>query len=994
MRTPDRLYDLLPPVFRQYDPANGYPLRALMQLAQSQIELLEDDMARLYDDWFIETCALDIIPHIAALVGMEQAVLRQVLLPEHHAWVGNAIAYRRRKGVVGVLQPLIRSATGWYARAAEQGTTTAVDIDVWRLMPFPFAAATPGIPSRDADGRRFTFHPLGLDTQLFNQPLLPLPRTAQAPGWYLPVPLTRERLEADPEPGVNTNYYGFEKALALICYSGGVPAVIPAADVRVADLRQWRTPPGNAAAYIDPELGRILLGNVACERLLVSYSNAFSAEIGGGTYPRGERIVRAGAEQPMWHRTVGGGDPESALQTAIAEWANGTPERAVIELTDNRTWQAAMPPLHLGGRSLTIRAANEVRPCVLFDGPVSVMADAPGTFALNGLLVQGTVSVAASTDFFVDVDDCTLVPPYAMVYAFRETGHLRWRRYAHTATPLRDDAQVLVAGGAVTGPDTALATAEIYDARLGEWKTICPLNVARSRHAATQWQRRSYVFGGRGSDGEALDSIECYDDTGTFHLLRCRLRYARWSHTVTLLPHGHVLIAGGRNERGPVPYYEIFDPIHEHVWVGGPMARPRWGHAAASVPCSRDILLYGGRGENDRPVEDPELYDSVSNRARAIEPPRDAPAVDRPIAITIAGEVLIAGGRTEDGAATRAALRYSAGFAGGFHRVGPLHSGRWGHTATLLHDGRVAIIGGEGTHHLIAHAELYDPHTRSFTRIAALHVPRRDHTSTILSSGRVLVTGGRGPDLCPLSDSELLTREQSHFEDQNVLEVRPAETSETSDTGVSVKVGVRRSIVGPIHFAAPATLIVADSILEPFERRRWRARSLTRDRGVKVDATLQQCTVFGSADVTRFALASNVLFMGRTRVEDGKGTCARYSWVPLRAAKWGNTYRCQPLLRIDEVAAEHGVEPWQLPRWLVRLIALRLRPQFTSRHFGDAAFAQLAANCDPAISAGGSSGSEMGAFHLLDQPQRRALLEEVVDDFLPLGGTRTIDIET
>ncbi|MDF1797782.1 MAG: kelch repeat-containing protein [Planctomycetota bacterium] len=72
---------------------------------------------------------------------------------------------------------------------------------------------------------------------------------------------------------------------------------------------------------------------------------------------------------------------------------------------------------------------------------------------------------------------------------------------------------------------------------------------------------------------------------------------------------------------------------------------------------------------------------------------------------------------------------------------------RQGHTATLLDDGRVLIIGGDEPDSLdnktaIATTEIYDPQTQSFTAGPNLTQARSTHTATKLADGRVLVTGG------------------------------------------------------------------------------------------------------------------------------------------------------------------------------------------------------------------------------------------------------------
>ena len=52
----DRLYNLLPALYRQLDERQGQPLRALMAVLEREYARLEEDMGAVYDNWFIQTC--------------------------------------------------------------------------------------------------------------------------------------------------------------------------------------------------------------------------------------------------------------------------------------------------------------------------------------------------------------------------------------------------------------------------------------------------------------------------------------------------------------------------------------------------------------------------------------------------------------------------------------------------------------------------------------------------------------------------------------------------------------------------------------------------------------------------------------------------------------------------------------------------------------------------------------------------------------------------
>src|SRR5689334_8119856 len=77
--------------------------------------------------------------------------------------------------------------------------------------------------------------------------------------------------------------------------------------------------------------------------------------------------------------------------------------------------------------------------------------------------------------------------------------------------------------------------------------------------------------------------------------------------------------------------------------------------------------------------------------------------------------------------------------------VGTLQQIRYWHTATLLPNGKVLVVGGCNDvfcEHALASAELYDPATGTWSATGNLHTARQRHTATLLPNGLVLVAGG------------------------------------------------------------------------------------------------------------------------------------------------------------------------------------------------------------------------------------------------------------
>jgi N-acetylneuraminic acid mutarotase len=63
------------------------------------------------------------------------------------------------------------------------------------------------------------------------------------------------------------------------------------------------------------------------------------------------------------------------------------------------------------------------------------------------------------------------------------------------------------------------------------------------------------------------------------------------------------------------------------------------------------------------------------------------------------------------------------------------------HTASVLPDGKVTVIGGLGIGYLNS-SEFYDPSTGNWTTIGNMNNARYSHTASLLANGQILVTGG------------------------------------------------------------------------------------------------------------------------------------------------------------------------------------------------------------------------------------------------------------
>src|SRR5262245_17427656 len=126
--TQDRLYELLPAIYRLRDAERGYPLRDLLRVIAEQVTAIEENITQLYDDWFIETASDWAVPYIAALVGYQPVQAagdptasrpdeNRILVPRRD--VAQTIAFRRRRGTLSVLELVAEAVSQWPVRAVE-----------------------------------------------------------------------------------------------------------------------------------------------------------------------------------------------------------------------------------------------------------------------------------------------------------------------------------------------------------------------------------------------------------------------------------------------------------------------------------------------------------------------------------------------------------------------------------------------------------------------------------------------------------------------------------------------------------------------------------------------------------------------------------------------------------------------------------------------------------------------------------------------------------
>lgn len=245
-----------------------------------------------------------------------------------------------------------------------------------------------------------------------------------------------------------------------------------------------------------------------------------------------------------------------------------------------------------------------------------------------------------------------------------------------------------------------------------------------------------------------------------------RMQQPRLRHAAALLPSGKVLVAGGCTEfecegEGPTATAEVYDPLTGTFSNTGAMAKPRHSFSMTALPSGR-VLVAGGCQDKtcDKADASAELYDPSTGEFSLLTSTMSSVRWKHTATRLASGQVLIAGGSS--GSATNSELATAELFdpagAGTFTPVAAMSAARASHTATLLRNGKVLIAGGTSSGSSLQSAELYDPAGKAFAPSANLAVPRAWHTSTGLPDGTVLIAGGCNGSSC--SSHSLQTAER------------------------------------------------------------------------------------------------------------------------------------------------------------------------------------------------------------------------------------------
>jgi uncharacterized protein (TIGR03437 family) len=334
--------------------------------------------------------------------------------------------------------------------------------------------------------------------------------------------------------------------------------------------------------------------------------------------------------------------------------------------------------------------------------------------------------------------------------AWSATGALSTARSLHTATPLSNGKVLVVGGINILSPCcTNTGNAELYDPATGQWTATGNPSTPRANHIAARLASgKVLIASGNGAPfSNILNTAEIYDPATGNWTPAGNLNVARQSPRAALLADGRVLVTGGlivvNNQAVLTNTAEVYDPA-TNVWTPTPpMNSGRVLHTVTLLPNGK-VLAAGGSAASFRPVlqRTAELYDPATN-TWTLTGEMTTPRVTHSTTLLANGKVLVTGGSSDGSSIVLAQAELYDPATGQWSATGNMTSLRVIHSLTLLPSGFALAAGGSGGN-VQRSAELYNPATGTWTATVELAAARQNHTATLLPNGKLLVTGGSG----------------------------------------------------------------------------------------------------------------------------------------------------------------------------------------------------------------------------------------------------------
>lgn len=947
----ERLYNLLPAIYRRRDQDQDEALRALLSVIERELVRVEDDIGGLYGDWFIETCAEWVVPYIGDLLGVRNLhSVASAQIDSQRAYVANTLRYRRRKGTAPVLEQLARDITGWPARAVEffERLTTnqhmnhvrlhslaTVDLRqanalallngpfeqaahsaemrhigsgrgrynipnlglfLWRLQSYFVTHAQPSV-APEANAGCYRFSPLGNDIPLFNRSQTETTISHLAEEINVPGQLRRRALYDDLEAyrlaltqgkSATTRFFGSQPVLQLFLDNAEEP--LAAAEIVICNLDGW-----DEASWSPPARSTV-------------------------TDPDGHTL----------YETKVAVDPELG-RLAILD--------GVVLPTSITVNYAYGFPSDMGGGPYN-RQATLVQPgAALWSANVRHATTATGYYGSIGAALAAWQASTAEEGVITVTDSATYRETLTITMA---AGRSLTIQAADKERPLLclldpgdvEGGELGIDGG--DGEDTSLTLNGFWiqgglhvAARSLECLAIvhCSLVPGRNLNTNSQPQRPDLPSITVESPNSQLQVTVDHSIIGPVYMAETCKGFAAHDSLIQSplrggpAKHTPALVSGSLSTFPPLA--APTPTIHVQIGNEGPIA-VTLAVVPTTLAAARDALETALRAAHTSRAFAAARVISAANRLIIL------PGTPEPVTVTAAeADPTAVELRFSDGSAYAPLALLSPDLT-----MFPLLSAPLAGTAPQL----AVTIGSHGSHTVVlapAPTTMAQARDRLHSTIRGADIEPAFHDAIVGSvDGRLVLLPGI----------------------ENAT-IRFGTTADDNTTLTELGLHGDRYAVAANHIG-----------FQPGPQ-----------------ALFERTTILGAVYSSELDLASESIFVNPLRVQRRQTGCTRFSYLA-PGSQAPRRFRCQPDLALEQYARSVGKASAADLSVAERAgVAARLTPTFTSTQYGNPAYGQLSRKCAEEIRTGAEDGSAMGVYSELKAPQREANLRAALDEYLRFG---------
>jgi hypothetical protein len=983
--TKERLYELLPAIYRQQDEKLDKPLKGLLDVIAEQVAIIEKDIGDLYNNWFIETCDEWVTSYIADLmrarslsIGRNRSVSNtQTAAFSQRAYVANTISYRRSKGTLAMLEQLSRDITQWNVRAIEffqildttqylnhlrlanlrtpdlrntselellntpfDDISHTVDVRrissgrgyynienigifLWRLQAFP-SISTPAFNKNNNDKRSFTFNPLGYDDiPIFNFPVTETSSSHIAEEINVPSSIRMRALYDNLE-----SYYGKDKSIYItLRYAGeGKRRIINARDIVVCNLSEWHPPPSEDKVAIDPSRGRIAFSKDVSD-VHATYYYGFSGKIGGGFYsrpqPRSDFIDR---KKPTIYKVSKYGAFTWNNIPAIPSDTN--------HLKDFLRNNFALDWI-----------TDELQFTKSDDGKIIILSKDTNLLSITLKEIDAILEVNGQTifNFFVKINEKNngkiCISKESDMYESISDALIWWKRN-------KDQDAVF-----------EIVDSEIYDESIDLIMPVGSKLVIRA-----QQEKRPIIIGSLKVQGEK-DSSLILD--GLWIDINNNDNFSAYASLVKVGPGDmksliirHCTLVPEREEENAINAKKkialnLESYIRRHLFTWENIDENNRLKDFLRNNFALDWITDDTKLKKDTEPGTHKEYIEITNETESVR------------------IYLEDGSGAQESSATLIIRDAQASEKKVYEFIVLTENGKKNLYVKDGNDDLKIVLD----HTISGRIQILDSLLFSWDNIPA-NPNDNNRLKDFLRNNFALdwITN----DLQFTESGDKKTISISSIDSSNSASITLGEKNTKATLTIGNKENVYEFIVRvgadaagfDVFTQSEAELKVIDSIIDGKGNNHAIAcRS----------ATIQNTTVFGKTRSDELNLASNVIFTDIVNVKLRQKGCVRFSYVP-EGSQTPRRYMCQP--SEEKLSSSSNTNP------------IRIYPQFTSKRFGDPGYAQLGKNISSKIFEGADNGAEIGAFNYLYQPQRLKDLKSSLDEYLRFGLEAGVFLET